>query len=610
MRTARLIALVLFVLMVGWLVWLWYPVAAPIIHHQAGYTWLNAFWSIGQQPGRSMEGPAGFVLLGLGILLVVDVGIYARLTKSHTHGSARRATRHDVRPFRQPWTSRFTAPTRSPGVVAAYQGRSGRDEQRLLLGRYQGGAISLSQVQQQQNVLLTAQIGAGKTSRVIIRNLLRETGKRSLFISDVKGELVRRCAGYLTRSYDVKVFAPTRSDLSDGYNPLAYVQNQDDAFELADCWIANTGTSKNDDFWMKQSRRLMVAAILHIRTTEPNAPFYRLADVLCGMTYDEMKHLLTSSRHPYARSEARVAFDAMDKNERLQGSVMADLGTRFQLLLSDAIKVTTARNDIDLGAMGERSMAVFLSIPPRAAERCHPIMALFMMHAFNAWEARAERALGGELPVKVQCYLDEFANLGYIYDVSGHLTTMRGAGIGMLIVLQSFAQVDERYGVPVRKTLLTNCGTHLLLPGAGLEECEYYSSRIGDATVATSSITTNGSGWAATRTYNQGEMRRRLFTPDELRTMQPDQMLVLGSATQAMVVETLPYFRDRAVAGLVDLPFAHTVIYQTQAQVTPSPSSNSQTVPPPQLAGLPSAPSGTVVDADLDDDDFMPKYQP
>jgi type IV secretion system protein VirD4 len=611
MKATRWIMLLLLAAMFSLLTWYFWPAFAPVFQHTTNHSLVQAFLlDSPHEPGRDPSGPFMYVMLAVMGLIVLDVSIDLKLAKSNTHGSARRATRRDTRNYRQPLLTRLaTVLTPRPNSLAVYQGHSQGDEQRLLLGRYQSSDISLSQVAQLANVLLTAQIGAGKTTRIIERNLLRETGKRSLFISDVKAELVRECAGYLAQYYEVKVFAPTRPNESDGYNPLAYVHNQDDAMELADCWIENTGRSKNDDFWMKQARRLMIATILHLRTHEPAAPFYRIADILCSSTYEEIKKLLTASRHPYAHSEARIAFDAMDKNERLQGSVMADLGTRFQLLLSDSIRATTSRNDIDLAAMGERSMAVFLSIPPRAADRCHPIMALFMMHAFSSWEARAERAPGGVLPVKIQCYLDEFANLGSIYNLSGHLTTMRGAGIGLLIVLQSFAQLDERYGLPLRKTLLTNCGTHLLLPGAGLEECDYYSARVGDTTVKTYSTTSQGSGFLAAHTYNQGETRRRLFTPDELRTMKPDEMLVLGSSTQAIMAITIPAYRDRKISSLLGLPFAHTVIYQAQA-APPTPTNP----PAPQLPGTPpaSGPTGPVVDADLEDegDDFMPRYQP
>ena len=78
---------------------------------------------------------------------------------------------------------------------------------------------------------------------------------------------------------------------------------------------------------------------------------------------------------------------------------------------------------------------------------------------------------------------DEFANLGYITNISGYISTARSSRIALLIVLQSFNQIDEKYGQEIRKIMLSNTTTHLLLPGAGLEETEYYSQRIGNTTI-------------------------------------------------------------------------------------------------------------------------------
>ena len=63
--------------------------------------------------------------------------------------------------------------------------------------------------------------------------------------------------------------------------------------------------------------------------------------------------------------------------------------------------------------------------------------------------------------------------------------------------------------------LLTNCGTHLLLAGAGLEETQYYSSRVGDTTVQQTTHSTRATSLFATEhTWSTTEARRRLFTVD------------------------------------------------------------------------------------------------
>lgn len=610
MNSRKIIVAILLLLIMIWTVWYWFPVLEALLTHQKTLTTIILTKN---DPTRAINYPNGMLTPAAWILLLllalVGLGVYSMsVGPSKAHGSARHANRRDTHAYRR--AIRPFAAKLAPGAarsLAAYRpnwlNKQPR-EQRLLLGKYGWSSISLAQHIQQQNVLLTAMIGSGKTFGLVMRNLLRECGHRSLFISDVKGELVRKVAGYLSRFYEVWVFSPLKAHQSDGYNPLMHVHNTKDALQLAQCWASNTGDGKGSDakFWLLLVVRAMNATILHLRTAEPDAPFSRLADILSQSSYEELRTLLLKSPSQVARREAKQFFDALDRNDKIVAGLMADLGNRFQLFLDDDVRVTTAYNTIDFVAMAEHPIALFLAIPPRATEMCAPLLACFVSHMWNEWELRAEQEPDGQLPLKVECYLDEFANLGRIYNLKEHLTTMRHTGVGLIIILQSFSQIDDLYGKALRNILLTNCGTHLLLAGAGLEETRFYSERIGDTTVQTTSHNVSGGGFLAVQNHSwtTSETRRRLFTPEELRTMKRDQMLVLGSAAPPILVETMSYGQDRAVRHLADLPFPH-------ATVRPSSSPNHSTIfPPVQVGGpptgqqkqQPATASTIIVDAD------------
>ncbi len=610
MNPRKIILFILLAALASWMTWYWYPVWYPYVTHQKTHGLINAVFLARPDPSRAinypdgMPTPATWILLVL--LLLVGITVYGLTTgTSSVHGSARRANRRDTRHYRAHRGNRRTLrPPRGLAVMLAPGGmrlvsyrpgwlrlKAQDKEQRLLLGSYGLTTISLPQWLQQQNVLLTAMIGSGKTFGLIMRNLLRECGRRSLFISDVKAELVRKCAGYLSRFYEVWIFAPLKASESDGYNPLMHVHTTQDALQLAQCWASNTGDGKGSDakFWMLLVIRALNAAILHLRAAEPGAPFSRLADLLSQSTYEELRSILMASPSQIARREARQFFDALDRNEKIVAGLMADLGNRFQLFLDDNVRQTTAYNTIDFTAMAERPVALFLAIPPRGAEMCAPLFACFMSHMWNEWELRAEQEPGGVLPLNIQCYLDEFANLGKIYNFKEHLTTMRHTGVGLILVLQSFSQIDDLYGKPLRNILLANTGTHLLLRGAGQEATEFYSRRIGDTPVKTTSSTTSGTGlFSGRRSFTTSETRRRLYTPEELRTMKQNQMLVLGSAAPPMMVSTKSYEQDRVVRHLADLPFSRVTV-RPEPYTPPSPGNSA--APHPPLAG-PGASTG------------------
>src|SRR5216110_862658 len=332
------------------------------------------------------DGVIWLVIICVGFLILVQI-LYSgtRRARSTTYGSAHFARGGELHTFQVSLVTRFFS--RNDGKKPP--------ESRLVLGKTAGGrTVSLSEQQQESNTLLTAPVGSGKSSRMIIPNLLRERGSRSLFISDVKGELLRVTGGAVSQYHKVYVFAPTRPTESHGYNPLAYVETPEDAQDLAHCWISNTGQSQ-DDFWPNIAKKLMVAVILHLKATEREPAFSRVADLLCSTGYDELKATLTGSPSEKARKETSAFFEFMEKNERLIGGLMTDVGSRFQVLLSEDVRAVTSRNDIDFRRMTEQPSAFYLSIPRRGAERCQPLLATLVLQMFASWEREAEKSPKG-----------------------------------------------------------------------------------------------------------------------------------------------------------------------------------------------------------------------
>jgi type IV secretory pathway TraG/TraD family ATPase VirD4 len=167
-----------------------------------------------------------------------------------------------------------------------------------------------------------------------------------------------------------------------------------------------------------------------------------------------------------------------------------------------------------------------------------------------------------------------------------------------MMVIQSFSQLDSVYGQEVAETIRENANTHLLFPGAGLRECRYYSERIGDTTVKTWTRTSRGGGslfGTEDVSYTEGQTRRRLFTPEELRTMKLYNVLMLRSALPPMMLTARPYYDDPSVRHLANLPYNVTHIRKEPPAPAPASSqgpSHDTTQPPT-----------TIVDADQDSED-------
>jgi type IV secretion system protein VirD4 len=557
--------------------------------------------------GALLSQPYTWVLLGcMGALLPIAY-LHMQFTfHSTTFGSAGYASKRQARSFhtrrRFQWRLPrflFRGPVKLVSTTAQTIGtaqhnarlrRTGLASQ-FLVGSYHGRLMALSEKQQEEHLLIVAPTGSGKSSLEIIPNLLREQGSRSLFIADLKNELYRITAGALARSHQVWWFNPTRPQRSHGYNPLAYVKDAMDANMLADCWVKNTGESEKDPFWSTCARHLISAIILHLRATEPDAPFSRLADYILEHSFEELKDLLANSPSQAARRKTGAFLKEMNRNDRLVGAVMTDIGNRFQLFDSDAIRRVTAINEIDFHVMIDDPTALYLSIPRSEVDLYRPLLACFTMQMFRAFEQRAANA--GRLPRGIACYMDEFANIGYIPGYAHFVSTARYLRVALIMVIQNFAQLDERYGPHAAETIRENANTHLLLPGAGLRECTFYSERIGDTTVKTWTRSRRGGRdlWGvADETWTEAETRRRLLTPEELRTMPARTVLMLRSALPPMLLTATPYYEDGSLAHLVNLPHQVTHIHRQP----PKPPAAAQTPPPRTTSPQPAI----IVEAD------------
>jgi type IV secretory pathway TraG/TraD family ATPase VirD4 len=499
-----LLVFLIFLSLLGWLWWWSFPAVQPVLAHHPKSGALNTivlnFFSptYSQQRPTDLTHPGLWVLLALMAAMLLVVQLDMRLQKQGTFGTASSASRRQARAFRlrgqrtgRPGQMVRTLVHAPMALVAGAlhvtpQTRVNKTSaaSQFVLGRYHGRVIALSEHQQEEHLFGASPTGGGKSSQFVIPNLLREDGNRSLFIADLKDELYDITAGAIARQHQIWRFAPSQPDRSHGYNPLAHVKSAMDANILADCWVMNTGKS-HEEFWLNSARFLISATALHLRATEPNAPFCRLADFITQHSFKELQAILPKSPSREGRRKAATFLDYMSQNERLVGSIMTDIVGRFQLFDSADVRTATATNDLDFEQMVETPTALYLSIPYTEVDLYAPLLACLTTQMFRSWSERAKRERTRSLPRGIACYMDEFANLGYIPGYPRFVSIARYLRVSLLMVTQDFDQLDTLYGKSAAATIQANAKTHLLLPGAGERECEFYSRRIGDTTVQT-----------------------------------------------------------------------------------------------------------------------------
>jgi len=433
--------------------------------------------------------------------------------------------------------------------------RAGEKHNRLRLGTHMSllrPSMSLSDKQQESHVFICAPSGKGKTASIIIPGLLREDGHKSLFINDIKRELINRCLGTLqTKGYTCYVLSPTRPQESHRYNPLCHVSSMEDAEDLAACIVDNTGTSV-EPFWNNSAKLLLTATILHLRASNPKAPLSEVTEILCGNIEDIMQIIMKSPSR-LARNAASSFLSSFPQNPKLAGSVLADMATRLLGLQNPNMVSVTSEDEIDFEEFIDQPTALILSIPASDSRRLRWFSAAFSMQLMSYVTKKAEESPDGRLPRPLAFYLDEFSNMGVIPHFLQHISLVRSAGIAFILAIQNFSQLQNTYGSEGLDTVLAGSATHVVFSGCGQRETEFYSRRMGVHTVRPQAESFKG--WNRTdETTTQSEAGRPLMFPDELRTMKADQLIVLSENLPPVRVKMRPYFKQQRLKKRVNLP--------------------------------------------------------
>jgi type IV secretory pathway TraG/TraD family ATPase VirD4 len=434
---------------------------------------------------------------------------------------------------------------------------------------------------------LDRRIAAGALNRVARRlHRRRLRGVRSIVVTDLKGELTERTYAAMSRHHRCQVLNLVSPGTSVGYNPLAHITTALDAQVFAQTWIANTGQSSNEPFWDSAAKYLITAVVLHLNATmegqEGDATLTHVRKFLMLGSATIMGALTDSPDADVKEAMDGFAAD-LERNEKLQGSIFVELPLRFQLMADPRVQATTGRNDIDFAAMAsldEEPIALYLVLDRRMSHELKPLTACFFTQMFNAVIEIADRSPGGVLPRAILGYLDEFGNLGQIYNFPTWMTTVRSAGMGFILAVQSLAQLKKLYDDVGMKIILEACNVKIALAKTTDEDAKWFSDQTGTATVlAANAGASRKRGAVLVDHGNQGysETSRPLLTPGEVTRMATNKLLLLSGNRPPAVVTQVRWYSKRLGLfptrlrrlGLLRLPDGATVPPAGPSRATP-----------------------------------------
>ena len=456
---------------------------------------------------------------------------------------------------------------------------SPRTARGIILGQDRRGSVICLPENTELNKHI-AIFGASGTmkSRGVIRPALFQSIRRgeSVIVTDPKSELYADTVELFRKhGYEIRVYNLLRPDKGDSWNCMFDLGGDTlMAQVLTDVIIANTkGDGKGDHFWDNGEANLLKSLILYVDLDATRQPEERnLPAVYQMLTQNSEKQLSALFDRLPLDHPARAPYSLFSQSsDTVRAGIILGLGTRLQVLQSEAVRQITRHSDIDLARPGQTKCAYYIILDDQNSS-LEFLSSLFFAFLFIKLVRYADSTPEQRCRVPVNIILDEMNNIGVIPDFSRRLSTIRSRALQVIMCCQNLPQIQNRYPDNLWAELIGNADTQLMLGCTDDITAEHFSERSGEMTVEVNSTMTVRQSIALAQVipqyrYTQGLGRRRLLTADEILRLPNKELLIIIRGQKVLRAKKFDYTGH---------PFAKECVKASIQDYTPS-----QIEPPP-----------------------------
>lgn len=419
------------------------------------------------------------------------------------------------------------------------------------------------------HVLTIGGSGSGKTRFVIKPNLMQRNA--NFLVTDPKGTILNEI-GYLLlqpsktylkngkvkakkdkngkliavkEPYKIKVLNTVDFSKSNHYNPFAYIKSEEDILIFVNALVANTSNTDKkggDSFFEDAEKNLYYACISFIKSylVEEEQHIGSLIDMIDNSKVLEGQEEYESNTDrlfryvEYGNDELGIKanpnhFCVRQYKKFKQGagktlkSILISCGVRLSPFDISSLRELMSKDELELDKLAEEKTALFV-VTSDTTPTFNFIASIMYTQIFNLLCKKADNEFGGELPIRLLAYLDEFANIGKIPDFQTLIATLRSRLIGVIVVLQNEAQLKAVYKEH-SSTIIGNCDKEIFLGGKEKETAETISKMLGKETIDLMNLSKSYGNSKSTSRQEQ-KLGRELMTPDEVERMSGDECIV------------------------------------------------------------------------------------
>ena len=222
--------------------------------------------------------------------------------------------------------------------------------------------------------------------------------------------------------------------------------------------------------------------------------------------------------------------------EKTRGSFFTSALTTLRLFTSKSIYGMTCKSDFSLKQAGEKKTATYIILPDEKTTY-YSLASLFVYQNYVSLVESADER-GGELKVRVNYILDEFGNFTTIPAFSNMLTVAGGRRIRFNLFLQSFSQLENKYGKDIAENIRDNCQTWIYLKTSSNETASVIAKKLGSYTTSSYSRSSSYSKYqSGSNSESMNLISRNLLTEDEILRIERPYVLVIQAGLYPIITK-------------------------------------------------------------------------
>lgn len=316
----------------------------------------------------------------------------------------------------------------------------------------------------------------------------------SMIITDVKGDLYKTLSKLLEMlGYTIRVLDFNDPSRGDAYNPMRYLYRayKEKKLDKVNRELRNTGDmifdgmkSEKDPFWTATSGDLFQGCelVLFEEFDEEQATIANALNLyiqgeknFAGSNY--MKEYFSDKENSQAYKLMAATLNAPNDTK---ASIVSVYTSSLNKLIgqNESLSKMMSHSTFEIEDLVKEKTAVFI-IANEVSLSVHSGLITALIQQWYDILVEISDKNGGELERSVTFVLDEFGNLPALIDFQTKVSLSRARKIYWMIVIQSFAQLDLRYGKDVARTIVGNTSNWIYMHSPDPELLKYVSDLTG-----------------------------------------------------------------------------------------------------------------------------------